>query len=102
MKAKLIESVYHYKNHQIIIEPFCGNLCGWAVEFKYAHLFKCITELGIETNEELGLDPDVEISYFSIDRFDESIIYHNKIDINKEKSILKFLMGCIDDFGFNN
>lgn len=101
MKAKFIQTIYHYKNHQIIIEPFCKTLCGWAVEFEYAHLFKCHTELCMIDDDYLvnkGINPNREISYFTIDETEETEIYHHNVDMNKPKSILKYLMNCIDEW----
>jgi hypothetical protein len=100
MKAKLIRAIYHYKNHQITIHQNMAKLCGFAVEFKYAHLFEDIGEIQSYVDEDLvnwGYAPDTEISSFSVDELDETIIYHNNIDMDKKKSILKFLMDCIDE-----
>jgi hypothetical protein len=97
MKEKLIYAIYHYNNHKIVIEKEFESLCGWAVELKYAHLFKCGSELGMSSNEDLGIDPDIEISYFTIDEREDSTIYQYNLDLNKPKSILKYLKMCIDE-----
>ena len=97
MKKKLIYAIYHYNNHQVVIEKEFESLCGWAVELKYAHLFKSGSELGMSSNEELGIDADVEISYFTIDEREESEIYRYNLDLNKPQSIFKYLKMCIDE-----
>jgi hypothetical protein len=45
-----------------------------------------------------GINPNREISYFTIDETEESEIYCFDVDMNKPKSILKYLMNCIDEW----
>jgi hypothetical protein len=101
MKEKLIKSVYHYDNYRIVIEQNWDKLCGYAVEFKYAHLFNDITELYTYDDDNLiswGLDTETEISAFYIDELDETELYCGNVDIDDPQSILNYLINQIDSF----
>jgi hypothetical protein len=93
MKEKLLEASYFYRSYYIKVE----HKCGFAVKYKYSNLFECYYDVMYDRLEILKkCNVKKDINFYAIDDSDENDIFWFSVDINDHKSILKYLMGCID------